>query len=133
MLPCFKHWRFLELQQCLGFLSGGILLCFDLWRTLELHQCWDFLIVSAIHSCRNLKCTSSLFAACGGGDLGNGGITSNRQFLEDLVLGRLGLLCGVSTPVAVPTGGVTPHLVRCPEAAVLVALSLSLDGIFQSY
>ncbi len=54
------------------------------------------------------------------------------KFLEALVLGQLGLLCGVSTPVGVPTGGVTPHLVRRPEAAVLVASLLSLDGMFQS-
>jgi hypothetical protein len=51
-------------------------------------------------------------------------------FLESLVLGQLGLLCGVFTPVAVPTGGVTPLLVRHPEAAVLVASLLSLDGMF---
>ncbi len=61
MLPCLKHWRILELRQCLGVLSGGILLCFDLWRPLELHQCWGILVLSAIHSCRIFKCGSSLF------------------------------------------------------------------------
>ncbi len=72
------------------------------------------------------------FAARGGGDIGSGGITSNCQFLEALVLVQLELLCGVSTPVAVPTQGGTPRLVRHPDAAVLVALLLSLDGMFQS-
>jgi hypothetical protein len=82
MLPCFKHWQMLELQQCLGFLSGGILLCFNLWRTLELDQCRGSLILSAINSGRILKCRSSLFAACGGGDLDSGGITMNHQFFR---------------------------------------------------
>ncbi len=54
------------------------------------------------------------------------------DFLVALVLGQLGLLSGVSAPVAVPTGGVTPRLVRPTEAAVWMALSLSLDNIFQS-
>jgi hypothetical protein len=79
-----------------------------------------------------LKCRSILFAARGGGHLGSGGITMNCQFLEALVLGRLGLLSGVSALVAVLTGGVTPHLIRCTEAAVWMALSLSLDDTFQS-
>ncbi len=79
-----------------------------------------------------LKCRSSLFAVCGGGYLGSGGINMNYQFLEALMLGRLGLLSGVSTPVAVQTGGVTPRLVRHTEAAVWMALSLSLDNMFQS-
>jgi hypothetical protein len=63
MLPCFKHWMILELRQCLGDLSSGILLRFDLWRILELHQCWGILVICAIHSCRMLKFRSSIF--CG--------------------------------------------------------------------
>ncbi len=79
-----------------------------------------------------LKCRSSLFAACGGGYLGSGGINMNRYFLEALVLGQLGLFSGVSAPVVVKTGGVTPRLVHHTEAAVWMALSLSLDNMFQS-
>ncbi len=56
----------------------------------------------------------------------------NCQFLEALVLRQLGLLSRVSAPVAVPTEGVTPRLVHRTEAAVLTALSLSLDNMFQS-
>ncbi len=56
----------------------------------------------------------------------------NCRFLEALVLGQLGLFSGVSAPVAVKTGGVTPCLVRCTEAAVWMALLLSLDDMFQS-
>ncbi len=48
------------------------------------------------------------------------------------MLGQLGLLSGVSAPVAVPTGGVTPRLVRHTEATVWLALLLSLDDMFQS-
>jgi hypothetical protein len=56
----FQILEDLELQQCLGFLSGGILLHFNLWRTIELHPCRGFFVLSAIHSCRNLKFWSSL-------------------------------------------------------------------------
>ncbi len=132
MLPCFEHWRILELQQCLGDLSKEILLRFDLWRTLELHQCWGVLVLCAIDSCRMLKCRSSLVAARGGGYLGSGDINKNCQFLDALVLGRLGCLSGVSAPVAVQTAGVTPRPLRRTEAAVWMALSLSLDNMFQS-
>jgi hypothetical protein len=79
-----------------------------------------------------LKCRSSLFVVRGGGYLGSSGINMNRQFLDALVLGQLGLLSGVSAPVAVQTGGVTSHLVRRTEAAVWMALSMSLDNMFQS-
>ncbi len=48
------------------------------------------------------------------------------------MLGQLGLLSGVSSPVAVQIGGVTPCLVRRTEAAVWMALLLSLDNMFQS-
>ncbi len=82
MLPCFKHWRILELQQCLGDLSNVILLRFDLWRTLELHQCWGILVLCTIHSCRMLKCRSNLIVAHGGGYLGSGDINMNRQFFR---------------------------------------------------
>ncbi len=133
MLPCLKHWRIFELWQCLGDLSSGILLRFNLRRILELHQCWGILVLCVIHSCRMLNCRSSLFVARGGGYLGSGGITMNCWIFEALVLGQLGLLSGVSAPVAVLTGVVTPPLVRRTEATVWMALSLSLDNIFQSY
>ncbi len=70
--------------------------------------------------------------ARGDGYLGSGGININRPFLEALVLGKLGLFSGVSAPVAVQTGGVTPRLVCCTEAAVWMAFFLSLDDMFQS-
>ncbi len=54
------------------------------------------------------------------------------NFLDALVLGQLGLLSGVSAPVAVQTGGVTPHQVRRTEAAVWMASLLSLDDMFRS-
>jgi hypothetical protein len=54
----------------------------------------------------------------------------NCHFFEALVLGQLGLLSGVSAPEAVPTGVVIPHLVHSTEAAVWMALLLSLDNIF---
>ncbi len=54
------------------------------------------------------------------------------NFVEALVLGQLGLFSGVSALVAVKTGGVTPRLVRRTEAAVWMALSFSLDDMFQS-
>ncbi len=53
------------------------------------------------------------------------------DFLEALVLGQLRLLSGVSAPAAVQTGGVTPHLVHRNEAAVWMALSLSLVDMFR--
>ncbi len=79
-----------------------------------------------------LKCRSSLFAVRGGGYLGSGGINMNRQFFRSPGAGQLGLLSGVSAPVAVQTGGVTPRLVRRTEVAVWMALLLSLDDMFQS-
>ncbi len=48
------------------------------------------------------------------------------------MLGRLGLFSEVSAPVAVKTEGVAPRLVHCTDAAVWMALSLSLDDMFQS-
>ncbi len=54
------------------------------------------------------------------------------DFLEALVLGQSGLFSGVFAPVAVQTGGVTPRLVHRTQAAVWMALSLSLDNMFQS-
>ncbi len=56
----------------------------------------------------------------------------NVNFLEALLLEQLGLLSGVSALVAVPTGGITPCLVRHTEAVVWMALLLSLDDTFQS-
>jgi hypothetical protein len=56
----------------------------------------------------------------------------NRRFLDALVLEQLGLLSGVSAPMAVQTAGVTPCLLRRTEAAVWMALLLSLDDMFQS-
>ncbi len=48
------------------------------------------------------------------------------------MLGQIGLLSEVSATVAVPTGGVMPCLVCRTEAAVLMALLLSLVDMFQS-
>jgi hypothetical protein len=132
MLLCFKQWRILELRQCLRDLSSGIMLRFDLWRTLELHQCWVILALSAIHKCRMLKCRSSLFAARGGGHLGSGGITMNRQFFRSPSAGAIrivewGFCSSGSTNRRSTTLLSAPHC-----GAVLMALSLSLDNMFQS-
>ncbi len=58
---CFEHWRFLELWLCLVDLSRGIQPCY---------------------SSRMIKCTSSLFMVCSGGDLISGGINTNCQFFR---------------------------------------------------
>ncbi len=126
--------------------TGGSLSCDSVWMTSVVAFCC--VLTSGGHeSCINVGVSLSFLPSTVAG-CSSAGVAFLRcvvvvilavvastwivNFLEALVLGRLGLLSGVSAPAAVQTGGVTPRLVRRNEAAVWMALSLSLDNVFQS-
>ncbi len=126
--------------------TGGSLSCNSVWVTSVVE--FSCILTSGGHSnCINVGVSLSFLQSTVAG-CSSAGVAFLRRtvvvtlavvastwivdFLEALVLGQLGLLREVSAPVAVQTGGVTPHLVRHNEAAVWMALSLSLDDMFQS-
>jgi hypothetical protein len=125
--------------------TGGSLSCNSVWLTSVVEFCC--ILTSGGHlSCINVGVSLSFVPSTVAGCSSAGVVLLWRvvvdhlavvtstliiDFFDALVLGRLGLLSGVSAPVAVQTARVTPRLLRRTEAAVWMTLSLSLDDMFQ--